>query len=1547
MRKVLSVFLTFMLILSMGTNVFAMNINDIVGTSGNVTYAEVDGLKGKTASDKVLKVTSTQNGKSNHAVNVNGLAAVAEDGTVTSKYFVMTFNYMPTGNNGLVIKTQNNQFLTNQVVTGDGVYVNYNKWNKVLVYVDYSHIDKAFCDTYYEKLKAGTATSLTDAEKRKVFPYTYFFINGVQHDGGNGRNFIDNLRYRFGMWNKLDSSGNLLTPSAANTDLRIIAENNLDVGSSFYIDDLQMYLTDTQPNGKTETAFATLAATENLSVNGANATVSSGTTIAKLKSISQYNDYTFMAYTDTDMTTVLGENIPLTNKHTLVITDAKNVVSYYAVSVDGITSITEGNIIDKGFSTLGSPKLQVEVAEGSMGKDASDKVVRITRTSDTDQNLQQDYLDEVNSDYFVIKFNYMPKVNANLILKTTKGVAFATVVSNNFVEQNKWNSVLVYVDYTELKSGSSTLVKSYLFVNGVARDDGFLSSDANNNYGKINTANGLVRTMRMFLAPAEDMDITTVSADIDDLYMYPTDVKPDGVAETVMIPITESSKLSVSGTVAKVGIGNSIADLSNAYPDYTFKAYESSDMTTEIDANVPLKEDNFLVIADEYGTMSYCTVEENDNSVVLYQTKDYSEFGTFIGADKFETNGIKGKVLTDTSLHAVSTATSSYLDYLWGTTAGSAWEKLNYKGYLVNEFSIINDGATKILLATHENTAVSAEIQGALKNGEWNRVVVVTDRTGGVNNGKTKTYVNGTAVSDWTTDTLGAADSTGGYYKNALRYYFEAPQGSGIYLDDVKIYEVEKEPVINSVMIWGDTFIAAGDNFNLLKETKMQNVLHNRYTIRGYTDFTFATELAQAATVVPGNVIVAENDKNGAISYFVAREWSGVSNILTETPQTVVDGSSALLTAPVFGKSGDDLSYKVIADSSILYYNTEWKSEDPLAKYLVYEVNVVPADETTSIIFGADGDVKMSDTINDTSGLVDDAWNKIVNVYNIETGYSDTYVNGVLVSESFKTDYKSAERNALTLIISKEAYVDDMKIYESAVYPNICKPFMLADGYNLNNRYVANDANKTIEISLDITAGEVASYFNGTEVAVFSNNTFATLINADEKISINNVIVIKTTDSTYSYYTVKEHNWNNIMVIGNIYDETTSTLKGKGTATFAVPVSNGGVLYVAQYDENGKLSKLALDDAPVNDCLSVDFAPDDLVNSNVKAFLMNSATEVVPLCDNLELNRKVSANILVIGNSFAVDLTNYLHSIAVADGVDYNVYVLDMGGKNITDHYNNREVSLDKSTINFWINTVHQGVSNLKITLEKYDFDYIVMQNWGDKKSFYTNDYTTYMQYWSKMVDLSEYIHEREPNAELMVHGTWSFEAGYGDFADKTVRDEIGADIDALNERCAIACAQAIGQTEPLRIISSMSAFNAAREYKNDEGVNIFDTIYYQDGHKFVGPNGVRVAVGDGTMLLSPEEQAAGKISLHRDGYHANPAGRYLIALNAYQTLSGRKVSSNAFRPGVTTLQSSSYNAATDADLNHATSGVVNQQYDPLKEEVVLTLQKIIDQMER
>lgn len=845
-----------------------------------------------------------------------------------------------------------------------------------------------------------------------------------------------------------------------------------------------------------------------------------------------------------------------------------------------------------------------------------------------------------------------------------------------------------------------------------------------------------------------------------------------------------------------------------------------------------------------------------------------------------EVKGYAGKEETDSSLKVTITSSpSAYVDFKWGTATTDAWDKLDYKGYLVNEFSVINNGATRILMCTDQDSTVSGDLIGdgiSIEDNKWNKVIVITDRTGGANNGKTITYINGKIANNWHTDAFGTKHSVNGTYKNSMRYLCKGDVGTGMYIDDLRIYETQTMPDVSSDI------------------------------------------------EIPDRI-----------------------DIVTETPQKVSCGTTQPVGA-VFGKADGANQITTTAAEVNVYYNTNWTPSSPWSKYLVYEVSVAPDENTERFTFGTNGHAAMSSNIVVGEQVTADRWNKIVMVYNINTGKSDVYINGVEFDHDFAARYIEQNGTVLRFVVwGNGAYtcVDGMKIYECADYPKIASQVLLNDGFDKEKGIFVNNETGSLTVKKGQTAAEVKALFGSdAQVRIYNDETFESLLADGDSVNRGAIAAVCGADETYSYYKISNFELNEIIVSGNSYDGE-STI-GKGNIMFNAISDAPSVLVAAQYDSNGNLIKTALSPAAANEMNTIDFDADRAENSQVKVFLLSDMNNLKPLCPAKKLEYNAPMEVLVIGNSFSMDVTCFLHDIAAADGKEMNVWVLNKGGSAVAYHYDNRETSARE--IMLWKNNQSVGYTNLKTTLERYDWDIIALQNWGNSKAFYTYDESNYKTNWGKMADLAEYVHEKEPKAKLMIHETWSFESGYSFVTDEATRDEITNGTHELYARCARDCAQRIGEENPLEMISSLNAFEAARHYTDENGVEIFNTSYYKDGHVFANvENKATVPVGDGSVLLSPAEADAGKISLHRDGFHASAAARYLIALNAYTTLTDRTVSGNSFRPGAIALDSSASYTNEVTDLDNAKSGVIYEKYDPLAENTVTALQAISDGISR
>lgn len=544
MKKILSVTLTLAFVLSMCVFVFATDITmtdgdaaaAALGGANGLSLTTADGSNGKAASDKVMRLTKQ---------DVDKDEFIYPTGTfdeITADYYVIEFNYMPKVDAHLAIKTNKGSAFASTITQN---HVFNNQWNKVLIYVDYT------------ELKAGTKTTVK----------SYLFVNGSGYNGTDGYS-NDDPDNNFGKPN--NTTGAIRSFRFAFVDKSgATAENITTVTAD--IDDLKMYSTDTKPSGEALTSFTPITEGK-LSVSGKVATVENGTTLADLKA--EYPTYQFVAYTDANKTTEIGDAVPLTKNHTLAIEDANNVISCCTVLIDGLVTMTEGKASEAGLNVT---RLTSAAVDGTMGKAASDKVLQFAHNgTNNDGYMWGNGLTPVGSDtkvaknYFVIKFNYMPKNNTGLAFRTANNAAFATPMNASCFNQDKWNSVLVYLDYTQIDDDFdySTITNpdaipaeaklsvcpiGRVYINGTRFAGDLTAGRLRDRYGMYNTISGSSQTgsanVDLRIAPLYSaLEATEIVAKMDDFSMYITNVEPNGKAETAMpTAITSDSSFAQVG----------------------------------------------------------------------------------------------------------------------------------------------------------------------------------------------------------------------------------------------------------------------------------------------------------------------------------------------------------------------------------------------------------------------------------------------------------------------------------------------------------------------------------------------------------------------------------------------------------------------------------------------------------------------------------------------------------------------------------------------------------------------------------------------------------------------------------------------------------------------------------------------------------------------------------------------------------------------------------------------------------------------------------------
>ena len=221
--------------------------------------------------------------------------------------------------------------------------------------------------------------------------------------------------------------------------------------------------------------------------------------------------------------------------------------------------------------------------------------------------------------------------------------------------------------------------------------------------------------------------------------------------------------------------------------------------------------------------------------------------------------------------------------------------------------------------------------------------------------------------------------------------------------------------------------------------------------------------------------------------------------------------------------------------------------------------------------------------------------------------------------------------------------------------------------------------------------------------------------------------------------------------------------------------------------------------------------------------------------------------LLSIGNSFSQDAQEWLHEIAVANGVDLETTNLMIGGCSLETHWSHvvdkqAEYYLEQNGKNMdRMVTIDEGLA-----LE--DWDVITVQ----QASHYSGQPQSYMPY---VTDLVAYVREKCPNAKIYFHQTWAYEidSDHGGFANYN-RDQ-GEMYRRICD-CAAMAQRLIGAD----ILPSGPVVQYLRENAPE-----FD---YKNG----------------------------ALSLNRDGFHLSwEYGRYAAAATWYKVLTGKIPEVNAF----------------------------------------------------
>lgn len=149
--------------------------------------------------------------------------------------------------------------------------------------------------------------------------------------------------------------------------------------------------------------------------------------------------------------------------------------------------------------------------------------------------------------------------------------------------------------------------------------------------------------------------------------------------------------------------------------------------------------------------------------------------------------------------------------------------------------------------------------------------------------------------------------------------------------------------------------------------------------------------------------------------------------------------------------------------------------------------------------------------------------------------------------------------------------------------------------------------------------------------------------------------------------------------------------------------------------------------------------------------------------------------ILAIGNSYSNNATQYIQSIAYSMGMNVSVTSLYDDGCPIERHV--KWYNTNANEYEFYIdgiNVSYPEKNTMKEVFERDDYDYVTIQQ-GPSPAANFSTYWTEEKPW--LTDLYDIIKMHEPQAQIMIHQTWSFSevdaTGNSPYTNTAYRDSL------------------------------------------------------------------------------------------------------------------------------------------------------------------------------
>ena len=528
-----------------------------------------------------------------------------------------------------------------------------------------------------------------------------------------------------------------------------------------------------------------------------------------------------------------------------------------------------------------------------------------------------------------------------------------------------------------------------------------------------------------------------------------------------------------------------------------------------------------------YGNVVLAAVEQTGEINVVHDMSTLENRYNCARSTKSVEYGVGGRSAEDKAVRF--DCVTDYSDTSW--YGYSYWDATGFGNYLVFEANVyFDENVTGFYIGTRQHNAISATVKKDYdySANQWGKYVAVLD----IEENTTDTYFNGELIdSAYSTRFNTTVD---GKFYNDIRLIFNGTTPGSAWISDFKVYEAESEPVIsNSLYLEGyedEAFVLVreGTSFDTAFKPGVSDA-----QVRIYTDGTYTKTITTEDILTDGCKIVLEHD--GEIRTYTVDIDDGIN-----VEDTIDDGTIIFQRAVAetingaFGKAQDDVSQKIVADSTLATFSTYTWLTDEFEGYVRADFNIEPGD-MTSIYIGTNVHKPVSEPLM----LNANQWNRVTVVYNTadydrETGVgkATTYVNGVKLStvDTIFTNLGQM-RVILTGNAGSYAYVDDFK-FSTFAYgePDIPQADVLSDNVEIVNGYVIPGEGMTV--------AELSAVEPESEVRVFSNSLCTEELTDEDVISLGNTIVVETDENVYNYYTA--YDTTNINILRTVNDASDS-----------------------------------------------------------------------------------------------------------------------------------------------------------------------------------------------------------------------------------------------------------------------------------------------------------------------------------------------------------------------------------------------------------------------